>query len=546
MLMTLEIENFKGISSRQRIAFAPLTLLFGANNAGKSTILQALLYLHEVIERGLADVDRTELGGDVLEFGGFARLVHRHDLARTIVLRAEFTTLDSLERFGRDLDGFPFPDLEDDIYSAWIELTMAFRTTATFRGAVVDRATIGVNGDREPLVWLELGPSLREGKLLHARINLGHALLASEPREHHDAILSETDGTSRPATTSRAPAEVTESWERIAAPEQVLHRALDGEGQRVGLGAGSGLGDGFGFGDGRSLPLFSLARSRMSALPHPDESIRVIPSGDDSLENTAAAEQVRTFLEMVVLGTTAQLASLLRDATYIGPLRTVPARGFLYERAGRVASWADGLAAWDRLLSDRQDRVERANHWLRRLDAGCQVVVQQLFDRGADAEDLSQDHVDKTVRRLLLDTGTATLVLPSEVGAGISQVVPVIVAALEGHAGLTMIEQPELHIHPRLQTNLGDLFIVASARRQFLIETHSEHLILRALRRIRETNAGELNDGDPPFTPDKLSVIYVEATPDGTTFKQLRVDEAGEFVDRWPHGFFEERAKELF
>jgi predicted ATPase len=109
-----------------------------------------------------------------------------------------------------------------------------------------------------------------------------------------------------------------------------------------------------------------------------------------------------------------------------------------------------------------------------------------------------------------------------------------------------MIEQPELHIHPLLQANLGDLFIVASARRQFLIETHSEHLILRALRRIRETNAGELNDGDPPFTPDKLSVIYVEATADGTTFKQLRVDEAGEFVDRWPHGFFEERAKELF
>jgi hypothetical protein len=546
MLMTLEIENFKGISSRQRIDLAPLTLLFGGNSAGKSTILQALLYLHEVVERGSADVDRTELGGDVLELGGFARMVHRHDLERTIVLRAEFETLGSLERFGRDLDGFPFPDLEDDIDSAWIELTMVFRTAATFRGAVVDRATIGVNGDREPLVWLELGPSLREGKLLYARINLGHALLATEAREHHDAIVTEIDGTSRPITTPHAPAEVTEAWEQIAVPEEVLHRALESDGYGGGTGAGAGLGDGSGFGDGRSLPLFTLARTRMSALPHPDESIRVIPNGHDSPENAAAAEQVRTFLEMVVLGTTAQLVSFLRDATYIGPLRAIPRRGFLYERAGRVANWADGLAAWDLLLSDRQDRVRQANHWLRRLGAGCQILVQQLFDRGADAEDLSQGHVDKTVRRLLLDTDVTTLVLPSEVGAGISQVVPVIVGALEDHAGLTMIEQPELHIHPVLQTNLGDLFIVASARRQFLIETHSEHLILRALRRIRETNAGELNDGDPPFTPDKLSVIYVEATADGTTFKQLRVDEAGEFVDRWPHGFFEERALELF
>lgn len=546
MLTSLEIQNFKGISTRQRIDFAPLTLLFGANSAGKSTILQALLYLHEVIERGFADVDRTELGGDVLELGGFARLVYRHDLGRTIVLRAEFATLGSLERFGRDLTNFPFPDLEDDIDSAWIELTMAFRTTATFRGAVVDRATIGVNGNIEPLVWLELGPSLRDGKLLHARINLGHALLATEAREHHDAIITESDGTSRPVTTSHAPAEVTEAWEQIAAPEEVLHRALEGDGYGGGTGAGGGLGEGSGFGDGRSLPVFALARSRMSALPHPDDSIRVIPNGDDSPENAATAEQVRTFLEMVVLGTTVQLASFLRDATYIGPLRAIPPRGFLYERAGRVANWADGLAAWDLLLSDRQDRVRQVNHWLRRLGAGCEVVVQQLFDRGADAEDLSQGHVDKTVRRLLLDTGAATLVLPSEVGAGIPQVVPVIVAALEDRAGLTMIEQPELHIHPMLQTNLGDLFIVASGHRQILIETHSEHLILRALRRIRETNAGELNDGDPPFTPDKLSVVYVEATADGTTFKQLRVDETGEFVDRWPHGFFEERAKELF
>src|SRR6187399_3162345 len=106
MIRSLELENFKGIAARQRIDFAPLTLLFGANSAGKSTVLQALLYFHEVIERGYADVDRTELGGDVLELGGFARLVHRHEIDRTIVIRAEFATPGSLERFGRDLDNF--------------------------------------------------------------------------------------------------------------------------------------------------------------------------------------------------------------------------------------------------------------------------------------------------------------------------------------------------------------------------------------------------------------------------------------------------------
>jgi hypothetical protein len=62
MLTALELENFKGVAARQHIDFAPLTLLFGANSAGKSTIRQALLYLHELLESGDADVDCTELG----------------------------------------------------------------------------------------------------------------------------------------------------------------------------------------------------------------------------------------------------------------------------------------------------------------------------------------------------------------------------------------------------------------------------------------------------------------------------------------------------
>src|SRR5262245_45280741 len=112
MLTSLEIENFKGIAARQRIDFAPLTLLFGPNSAGKSTVLQALIYLHELLERGIADIDRTELGGNVLELGGFARLVHRHERDRAIIIKVEFATPASLEQFGRDLTNFPFPDLD--------------------------------------------------------------------------------------------------------------------------------------------------------------------------------------------------------------------------------------------------------------------------------------------------------------------------------------------------------------------------------------------------------------------------------------------------
>src|SRR4029078_10445837 len=126
-------------------------------------------------------------------------------------------------------------------------------------------------------------------------------------------------------------------------------------------------------------------------------------------------------------------------------------------------------------------------------------------------------HVGKTVRRLLLDTGAGSLVLPSEVGAGVSQVIPVVVAALEGRAGLALVEQPEIHVHPAVQVGLGDLFIDAvtreGGRRTILVETHREHLILRILRRIREPSERESPEGAPSFAEDKLSVLYVEPMP---------------------------------
>ena len=85
-LTRIEIENFKGIGSRQRIDLRPITLLFGPNSAGKSTILQALHYLREILERGNVDPDRTIAGG-LIDLGGFATLVHNHELDRTVTLK---------------------------------------------------------------------------------------------------------------------------------------------------------------------------------------------------------------------------------------------------------------------------------------------------------------------------------------------------------------------------------------------------------------------------------------------------------------------------
>ena len=524
MLSALELENFKGIADRQRIDFAPLTLLFGANSAGKSTILQALLYLHEVVERGDADVDRTELSGAVLELGGFKRLVHRHETNRTIVVRAEFATPGGLDCLGRELPDFPFPDLDDDIEAAWLEIVIQYRQDLRPPRPVVESLRIGVPGHDAPLAALDLVGAMRTGDPLYARVNLRHPVLRGRGDEVYHA------------------------WRDISVPEPLWHGGIDpASGNHV-----IGLDDVYALdSDLGPMPLFAISRSRESAVPPLGEPLRVITADDlDEPDRSATQAQVRAFIEMTVLGTASQLLATLRDAAYVGPLRTVPPRGFLYERAGRLTSWADGLAAWDLLLSDRGTLVKSTNEWLTRLGAGCRVVVQQLVDGDALAQEFSDESVDRTVRRLLLDTGTDSLVHPSEVGAGISQVIPVVVAALQGEAGVVLVEQPEIHVHPALQVGLGDLLIEAATRgvgrRTSVVETHSEHLLLRVMRRIRETTEGTLPEGSPPATPADVMVLFIERTAGGTIMRRMPLNDRGELVKAWPGGFFEEGLREVF
>ena len=133
----------------------------------------------------------------------------------------------------------------------------------------------------------------------------------------------------------------------------------------------------------------------------------------------------------------------------------------------------------------------------------------------------------------------------ADVGFGINQLLPVIVEGVDFFTGtegrVLCVEQPEIHLHPRLQAHLADLMIAnitGRGEKQWIVETHSELLILRIQRRIRERK----------LEPSDVSVLYVDPNTDetrGTTITQLRLDENGDFIDAWPDGFFEEDFGEL-
>jgi predicted ATPase len=233
------------------------------------------------------------------------------------------------------------------------------------------------------------------------------------------------------------------------------------------------------------------------------------------------------------------------------------------------------LGAWDELHNGSQSFVDEVSSWLgdrERLDSGYWLQQKVYREVDVDSElfrllnkgnltDEDADRITEPLSRLVesvrlsivpagqLNPDSQVVLRPSDVGIGISQVVPVIVSALGGPHRLVVIEQPELHLHPRIQARLGDLFISAIANpigNHIILETHSEHLILRLLRRIRETADGELAEGVGALYPEDMSVVYISGGEGVAVAQQLRIDSTGEFVDRWPNGFFDERAQELF
>ncbi len=138
----------------------------------------------------------------------------------------------------------------------------------------------------------------------------------------------------------------------------------------------------------------------------------------------------------------------------------------------------------------------------------------------------------------------------SDVGTGVSQVLPVVAACCIHNQQWVVIEHPELHLHPRAQCALADVFLqqqgprlpIMNSGNSFFLETHSEHFLLRLLRRVRE--ATRLRYDAPQ--PCDLSVVYVRQTAKGAMASAMLVTEDGDFDEPWPEGFFEERESELF
>ena len=157
--------------------------------------------------------------------------------------------------------------------------------------------------------------------------------------------------------------------------------------------------------------------------------------------------------------------------------------------------------------------------------------------------------VEFLFRLRLIDESERHLDLKN-VGAGISQLIPIL-SSIASYS--SFIKQPEVHLHPKLQSRLADCIIDAfnisiseKFNRYFFIETHSEHLILRLLRRVRNSFLDKDLHTSLTLNSKNISFVYFKPLIDETAIYQIRIDESGNFLDKWPDGFFDDRDEDIW
>lgn len=216
---------------------------------------------------------------------------------------------------------------------------------------------------------------------------------------------------------------------------------------------------------------------------------------------------------------------------YLGPLRQKPLRNYFWPLSTPVDVGIQGEYTIDALLSAQEEGETRNLRKGAKKKPFVEIVAHWLRVMGlAHNFQLTEIAKGSSHWRAIVQTGkSSSEVLLPDVGFGVSQVLPVI--TLLNYApeySTVVLEQPEIHLHPLAQAELADLIIYAATHRniQVILESHSEHLLLRLQRRIAE---GELSSDD-------VRLYFCSASNSHSKLLELGLDHLGN-LSEWPTGF---------
>jgi predicted ATPase len=447
MLQRLRLKNFKAWRDTGEIELAPLTVFFGANSSGKSSINHFLMMLRQTVRS--ADRNNVFDFGDAsaaVSLGSFRDVVFGHDTGNELSFDSEWQLAGPLR-------------IRDP------------RSGKRYAGAQLGFAAAARQaGERERAVQMEkLAYQLVD--LKSGKLELGAELLRDDKR------------------TDRWRLE-TANYDTVRSP------------------------------------------GRRWELPKPVQFYGFPAEAQLYFQNTAFLSDLELALE-----------ERLNSISYLGPLRSVPQR--LYSWSGNDpldVGW-QGQNAVQAILAAKDRRLNWK--WRSPTQPFAQVVADWLVQLGLlhsfSVEEIAPDRDEYDVK--VKTSKQAEEVRLTDVGFGVSQVLPVVVQCFYAATNSTVLmEQPEIHLHPAVQASLADLFIAAINARenseprgvQLVVESHSEHLLRRLLRRIAEKK----------ITEKDVALYFCYPGANGSDMDRLEVDPYGDILN-WPPNFFGDEVEDV-
>ena len=224
---------------------------------------------------------------------------------------------------------------------------------------------------------------------------------------------------------------------------------------------------------------------------------------------------------------------------YLGPTRIHPQRIYHWEGTHPESIGKAGEDMIASILNARVDQrttpyegqnvsiEERISAWLQKMELAYSFAIKRTG---------TQNSRDYEVR-IQKSPNSANVTL-ADMGYGLSQFLPVLVHCYYAPEGSTLIlEQPGIHLHPMVQSQLADLLIevVTERKLQILVESHSEHLLTRLQRRIAEKQIDQNN----------VALYFCRNNEGVSTIEKLDVDESGD-IKNWPENFFGDVMGDMF
>ena len=599
MIREWRISRFKSIAGTESLRFRPLTILAGPNSSGKSSVIQSILLVAQSLASRVPN-RQLVLNGEFVKLGTFEDVLNQQadeqsvdfgfdiDLDcgsgdQTIVGDARATRYPPFFRpmvadiprmtVSGDITFGPAGDPGADVSSRPLQADVK---TASFRTTVQGQQAILFAGDEvqtaEPDVVIERRTDVQVAQLL-SKIDVAPSLepvsglrqalrydihLSARAKQALRRGRRALPGHSVPGEIVSArlehflPATVVwrqRSFERIVSSNifrlsvmgsasldatlerwrvsaQPVHAAMATVVKEMAEASGENI--------ARFVRALRSDPDRIDAILAQTQEIVGEPwtSAVSAVEGSLPEEQALAFRA---------IHAFFDDMRYLGPLRDDPKP--LYEMSEVVDPTDIGSKGqYTAAVLYENDRAEidfipPGESASTRATLGEAIRIWLQHFGMADAIRTTDE--PKLGHRLLVrPTGIRRYVDLTNVGVGVSQVLPILVMALVSRPGSVLLfEQPELHLHPAIQSQLGDFFIaLARSGRQCVVETHSEYLINRLRLRIAESELdSDLLD---------LSVVhFVERPGAASKFTPVVINAFGAIPD-WPRGFFDQSPTE--